>query len=161
LAAYPLVNVAPPVADVLSHPEAGRTLACVSPGVQGGDRHCQVFSELLRGEKAVKGIHGRIVEGHPVIGVFLECHTACHCAQMSRVLANSLPILRGDQLGVGIPELFVDSLDGVAAAGGSCASHPRILRPDPVIRVSVTLSIALQLRSAGLFGCGPVIRTPR
>lgn len=78
LAPYPLVNVAPAVADVLSNPEPGRTLACVSPGVQSGDGHCQVLGELPGGEKTIERIHDRIVRTDPVIGVFSECHKAGH-----------------------------------------------------------------------------------
>ena len=84
LAAYPLVDIAPAVPDVLADPEAGRTLTCVSPGIQGGDGHCQVLGQLLSGKKSIEGIHGRIVRADPVIGVFLECHTAWHESAWAR-----------------------------------------------------------------------------
>jgi hypothetical protein len=97
LAAYPLVDIAPAVAEVLSNPEPGRSFACVSPCVQGGDGHCQVLSELLGGEKTIDGIHGRIVRADPVIAVLPECHTAghegCSVAAESSQRAGSIGVL--------------------------------------------------------------------
>ena len=66
-----------------------------------------------------------------------------------------LPVLGGDELLERVLQLFVESLHGVASVGGLfCCFHPSIVRFDPVSRVSVALSITLQLRSAGLPNAG-------
>jgi len=69
---YPRVDIGPAVAYVLSHPEARRTLAGVSPRVQRGDGRCQVLGQLPGSKEPIGSIHGSIVRIDPVVGVFLS-----------------------------------------------------------------------------------------
>ena len=57
LAADPLLDVGPPVTDVLANPKAGWAVTGVPPRIQCGDRYRQVLGELLRREQAIGSIH--------------------------------------------------------------------------------------------------------
>jgi len=53
LVADPSLDITPPITEVAANPEAGRSSAVVSPGVDGGDRDVEVMGELLGAEQRV------------------------------------------------------------------------------------------------------------
>ena len=57
LATDPLLDVGPPVADVLADPESRWAVTGVPPRIQCGDGNRQVLGELLCREQAIGSIH--------------------------------------------------------------------------------------------------------
>jgi hypothetical protein len=53
----PLLDIAPPVADIPAHSETKWAFSAVSPLVEGGNGHVEVFGELLDSEEPVPRFH--------------------------------------------------------------------------------------------------------
>ena len=50
---------------MLADPESWWSLASVSPRVDGGYRHTEIFGEFFHGEELIAGFHGLILQSHP------------------------------------------------------------------------------------------------
>jgi hypothetical protein len=66
LLADPMGHIAVPVPQVLAYPRTTWTLPVVSPRVEGGLRHVEVFREVVDGEQSVESFHGVILRRNPV-----------------------------------------------------------------------------------------------
>ena len=63
---YPLLHVAPPVADMSAHSETGGSFSAVAPLVEGGNGDAEVFGELLDCEEPVPVFHAVDHQQDPV-----------------------------------------------------------------------------------------------
>jgi len=74
----PLLDVAPPEADMATDAKSGWTFVSVSPCVDGGDRHSQVVGEFLDCEKPIEMFHGLSMLSNPLTRIPLPIQFACH-----------------------------------------------------------------------------------
>ena len=81
----PLLDVAPPEADVSTDAESGWTFVSVSPCVDGGDGHSQVVGEFLDREKPIELFHGLSMPSNPLTRIPLPIQLACALSAISPV----------------------------------------------------------------------------
>ena len=75
----PLLDVAPPEADMSSDAKPGWAFVSVSPCVDGGDGHSQVIGEFLDREKPIEVFHGLSMPPNPLTRVPLPSNLPVIC----------------------------------------------------------------------------------
>lgn len=61
----PLLDVAPPEAEVPADPESWGTLVPVAPGVDGGYRYGEILGEFTGGEQLIAPVHWPMMRSNP------------------------------------------------------------------------------------------------
>ena len=78
--ADPLLDIGPSVTDMSTNAKSRWALAVVSPCVERGYRHAEIFGEIFNSEQPIGGLHYVIFRWNPLTRVLSECQRHANTA---------------------------------------------------------------------------------